>query len=455
MTGLLEPFESSCGVFLVLSAVLRTIREHALLRAGDRVLVGISGGPDSTALLHALVTLAPRLGIFVQAACVDHRLRPESTEEAREVVRRCHALGVDCAILCVDVAAVKKAHVSLQAAARDARLAALDGAAARSGCAKVALGHTVDDQAETVLFRIVRGTGLAGLAGIPYERGRFIRPLLDIRRTQILAYSHKRKLAYVSDPSNANRRFARSRIRHDILPLLAEENPRIVDALLGLAHEAQAGRGRAWRAALPSDLYLPGKTARVIERLVREAAGTRTVSVPSGEIVVTYGHVAFVPQAPSSEPAIAPEAIIEQPGTYRVLPPPAPGIDITATPHDSAGSFPKVFSALPCSGSAGQGPASRPRPCHESATFDRGKLDWPLRLRPIRPGDRMAPRDGRGSRKLSDLLIDAKIPRRERALLPVLCDALGVILFVPGLRPAQCGRPTDDTRDWLQVHVLR
>ena len=407
------------------------------------------------ALLHALVTLAPRLRVVVQAACVDHRLRPESAEEAREVVRRCRALSVDCEILPVDVAAAKKAHVSLQAAARDARLAALDTAAERSGCTRVALGHTVDDQAETVLFRIVRGTGLAGLAGIPYERDRFIRPLLDIRRTQILAYLHKRKLDYVSDPSNANRRFARSRIRHDILPLLARENPRVVDALLGLVQEAQAGPGRAWRADLPSDLYLPGQTVRVIERLVREAEGTRTVSVSSGEIVVTYGRVAFVPQAPSWKPDTVAEASIEQPGTYRLLPPPAPGISVTAASRDLDGNPSNGLPALPRSGSAGQSPASRPRPCHESAAFDRGRLDWPLRLRQIRPGDRMAPRDGRGSRKLSDLLIDAKIPRRERALLPVLCDALGTILFVPGLRPAECGRPTEHTRDWLQVHVLR
>jgi tRNA(Ile)-lysidine synthase len=422
----------------VLSVVLRTLREHGLVAVGDRVLVGISGGPDSTALLHALVTLAPRLRIFVQAACVDHRLRPESAEEALAVVRRCRALGVDCEVLSVDVAAAKKAHVSLQAAARDARLAALDAAAERAGCTRIALGHTVDDQAETVLFRIVRGTGLAGLAGIPYVRGRFIRPLLDIRRAQILAYLHKRKLDYVSDPSNANRRFARSRIRHDILPLLARENPRVVEALLGLAREVQAGPGRAWRSALPPDLYLPGQTVRVIERLVREAGGTRTVSVPDGEIVVTYGQVAFVPQAPIANPATAAETIIEQLGTYRVLPPPAPSIRLTAT-----------------SGFAGPSPGPLPQAGHEIAAFDRGKLGWPLRLRPIRPGDRMAPRGGRGSRKLSDLLIDAKIPRRERAVLPVLCDALGTVLFVPGLRPAECGRPTDKTRDLLQVHVLR
>jgi len=435
----------------VLSAVLRTIREHGLLAVGERVLVGISGGPDSTALLHAFVTLAPRLRVFVQAACVDHRLRPESAEEAREVVRRCRDLGVSCEIISVDVAAAKQAHVSLQAAARDARLAALDAAAERLGCTKVALGHTVDDQAETVLFRIVRGTGLAGLAGIPYERDRFIRPLLDVRRTQILAYLHKRKLGYVSDPSNANRRFARSRIRHDILPLLARENPRVVEALVGLARSAQAGPGRAWRADLPSNLYLPGQTVRVIERLVRQAGGTRTVSVSGGDIVVTYGHVAFVPQAPSTKPATAAESTIEQPGTYRLLPPPAPGIRLTA----SCDGLGKVAPSVPRSGSTGQSPALLSRSCHESVAFDRGKLAWPLCLRPIRAGDRLAPRDGRGSRKLSDLLIDSKIPRRERAMLPVLCDALGTILFVPGLRPAECGRPTEDTHDWLHVHVLR
>src|SRR3954447_12808889 len=183
----------------MLSTMLRTIKEHTLVAAGDRVLVAVSGGPDSTALLHGLLVLAPRLGLTLEAAVVDHGLRPESTAEAAEVLERCRAAGVGCAVLQVDVRAARGRHVSWQDAARRARLGALEGEARRLGCPRVALGHTADDQAETLLFRIVRGTGVVGLAGIPYQRDPFVRPLLDVRRREVLAYLRRRRLPFIED----------------------------------------------------------------------------------------------------------------------------------------------------------------------------------------------------------------------------------------------------------------
>lgn len=418
----------------MLSCVLRTIRERNLVVRGDRLLVAVSGGPDSTALLHGLAKVAPRLGITLMAACVDHGLRPESAGEAREVSRRCRNLGIACEILEVDVNRTRKAHVSVQEAARNARLAALEDAADRLGCTKIALGHTADDQAETVLFRIVRGTGLAGLAGIPYQRGRFIRPLLDVRRAEILVYLAKRKIAFFTDPSNANRRYARSRIRHDILPALARENPRVVDALLALAREAQQSGPGIWRKTLPAELYLPRPTVHTVERWMREGHGTRTMTVRNGELAVGYGKVSWIPGKPGQSLRAKPQAgedrLVQGAGRFRIFAPPAPGLEI----------------APACAG---------PWPGGNSACFDTAKLKWPLRARALRPGDRMAPRGGCGTRKLSDLLIDAKIPRPERAMLPALCDASGVILYVPGLRPSQAARPDETTREWIEVHVLR
>jgi tRNA(Ile)-lysidine synthase len=419
---------------VVLSCVLRTIRERNLVVRGDRLLVAVSGGPDSTALLHGLAKVAPRLGITLMAACVDHGLRPESAGEAREVSRRCRNLGIACEILEVDVNRARKAHVSTQEAARNARLAALEDAADRLGCTKIALGHTADDQAETVLFRIVRGTGLAGLAGIPYQRGRFIRPLLDARRAEILSYLAKRKIAFFTDPSNANRRYARSRIRHDILPALAGENPRVVDALLALAREAEQSGPGIWRKTLPSELYLPRPTVHAVDRWMREGNGTRTMTVRNGELAVGYGKVSWTPGKPGQSLRTKPQAgedqLVQGAGRFRIFEPPAFGLEITPA----------------CTG---------PWPGGNSACFDTVKLAWPLCARALRPGDRMAPRGGRGTRKLSDLLIDAKIPRQERSMLPALCDAAGVILYVPGLRPSQAARPDETTREWIAVHVLR
>jgi tRNA(Ile)-lysidine synthase len=337
-------------------------------------------------------------------------------------------------VLEVDVSRARTAHISGQEAARNVRLAALENAASQLGCTKIALGHTADDQAETVLFRIVRGTGVAGLAGIPYRRGSFIRPLLDVRRVQILAYLAKRKLAFVEDPSNANRRYARSRIRHDILPMLARENPRIAEALLDLAREAQGQGAGLWRQALPPELHLPRPAVHTVDRWMRDGHGTRTMSVRNGELSVRYGKVSWQQRTQGADlSAKAREAegrLVAGPGAYRTFDSPAPGLEISPA----------------CAGVA---------PGGNAACFDTTKVKWPLRVRSLLPGDRMAPRGGRGTRKLSDLLIDAKIPRQDRALLPVLCDASGAILYVPGLRPSQLGRPDETTQDWIDVHVLR
>src|SRR5678815_2977142 len=154
----------------MLSAVLATIAANDLLREGDRVVVAVSGGPDSMALRHVVWELRARLGLTLVVAAVDHGERAE-------------ALGLPFVAVAVDVAAERRGRrgASLQDAARDARLRALAALARAHGARRVALGHQADDQAETVLYRIVRGTGVAGLAGIPYARDVFIRPLLDER----------------------------------------------------------------------------------------------------------------------------------------------------------------------------------------------------------------------------------------------------------------------------------
>jgi len=415
----------------VLSQVLHTIREHTLLAAGERVLVGVSGGPDSTALLHALKQLASRLHIELVAATVDHGLRQESASEAALVAERCRALGVVCEILVVDVKAARHAHVSWQEAARNVRLSALQETAARLGCARVALGHTADDQAETVLFRIVRGTGIGGLAGIPYQRGIFIRPLLDVRRKGIVAFLAKRRVVFIEDPSNANRHYARVRIRLELLPLLARENPRVVEALLSLAQDARAIAERMPirdPLALPS---VPRRAAALIQRMATEGRGTRRVSVPQGEVVVSYGNVCFRPHVRQGSCPPSSEAVrVKVPGTYRL-------------PGRSEGSALKLEE--------GRAPAVPPS---GAAVFDATRIARPLQVRAWRAGERMRPRGGRGSRKVSDLLVDAKIPRELRRELPVLVAADGSILFVAGLRPSEIGRPQGGSDHWLSVRAV-
>ncbi len=367
----------------MLSAVLRTIAAHQLFARGDRVVVAVSGGPDSMAMLHVLWEARERLGIALEVAAVDHGLRPGAAGEVALVAERADALELPFWPIAVEVRR-ERGRASLQDAARRARLGALAALAARRGAQRVALGHHADDQAETVLFRIVRGTGLRGLAGIPYRRDPFVRPLLDVPRVEIERYLARRSIPFVTDPSNADPRFTRARIRHQILPLLAAENPRVRQALIGLA---RAARGEA---------------------------------------------------APRARPAAAGAELGPAPGPIEI---------------DRPGGYPWAGGTLRVSEVAGASGRSVPVP--GEAGFDADRLGWPLLVRARRDGDRMRPRGGSGSRKISDLMIDAKIERHSRALLPVVTSADGALLWVPGLRPAEVGRPSPATQRFLCFTFLQ
>jgi len=221
---------------MITATVRKTVRERALFSAGDHVLVGCSGGPDSTTLLHVLHRLRNELGITLCAASIDHGLRPESAEEVKQVGAFASALGLPFVARRVEVPAE---GASMQARAREARYQALREIAVLQSSNRIAVGHTQDDQAETVLARLLRGAGIRGLAGIEARRADdVVRPLLDCRRSEVLAYAEERGLSFVSDPSNHRRAFERARIRHELLPALRDEDPRVVEHLCALSDEA-------------------------------------------------------------------------------------------------------------------------------------------------------------------------------------------------------------------------
>jgi tRNA(Ile)-lysidine synthase len=410
----------------MLSRIERTIREHGLYDRGDRVLCAVSGGPDSMALLHALWELRERLDLTLAVATVDHGLRPEARAEAELVAARARDLDVEWRLLAVDVRAARasssSSSSSWQDVARRLRLAALEAHARAIGAQKIALGHQADDQEETILFRILRGTGVRGLAGIPYRRGMLVRPLLDLGRAQILTYLRRRSIPFVEDPSNRDARFARARLRHQILPALRAENPRLGEALRALgADAARLTSGAAVPEAAQDGPPLSRRAAAVVERLRRARGGTRRVDVAGAEVEISYGQVSWRPGRAAAPAEPLPAALtILAPGDYGW----------------AGGAWVAIREGEPVEG---------------AASFDAELLSRPLRLRPPRPGDRMRPRGGRGSRKLSDLLIDAKVARPLRRLLPVLTTVDDEILFVPGLRPAELARPRAATRRWLSV----
>jgi tRNA(Ile)-lysidine synthase len=200
------------------------------------VLVACSGGPDSQVLLHVLWNLREVHGCEVVAASVDHGLRPGAAAEIALVEELAAGLGVPFEVLKVQV----PRGPSLQAQARKARYEALSICAGRRNAERIAVGHTLDDQAETALSRLLRGASLEGLRGIvPRRADGVVRPLIDVRREAVLRHAREHALPYAQDPSNLDERFLRVRVRRTILPLLEAENPRLAEQLAALSEDVR------------------------------------------------------------------------------------------------------------------------------------------------------------------------------------------------------------------------
>ncbi len=256
---------------MVTSTVRRTLRERVLVEAGDHVLIACSGGPDSTVLLHVLHRLRADTGITVCAASIDHALRAESASEVAQVGDFADALGVPFRSARIEVL---DEGASIQARARELRYRALHEIARKMKATRIAVGHTQDDQAETVLSRMLRGAGLRGLSGIEARRADgVIRPLFDCRRADVLAYAQQRGLPFIEDPSNHKRGYERVRIRHEVMPTLLREDPRVVEHLCAIGDEA-AELNAALDAEVP-ELPAPGDRSFAVDRVARLAPPMR------------------------------------------------------------------------------------------------------------------------------------------------------------------------------------
>src|SRR5579859_4312953 len=214
------------------------LRDHRLVPRGSTVLVAVSGGPDSMALLHVLALLRARLAFGLFAHGVDHGLREAAGAELDLAERFAGALDVPFGRTRVAVAA----GGNLQARARAARWEALRSAAARVGADRIATGHHADDRAETMLIRILRGTGPWGLAVLPPHEGDRIRPFIRARRTDVHAHVSRHRIPHAIDPSNRDPRFLRTRVRSEALPALERLSPRVVEHFCRLADDLAHSR---------------------------------------------------------------------------------------------------------------------------------------------------------------------------------------------------------------------
>lgn len=441
-----------------------------LFAPGDRVLVAVSGGPDSLCLMHILWTERERRGLGeVEAAHLDHGLRgDESAGESAWVAAWCQERGIPCHVGRADVASLARERKrSKQEAARAARYAFLEETAAHRGANKIATGHTQDDQVETVLMNVLRGTGLDGLRGIPARRGPFVRPLLDVSRTEIEAYCTANGLEPRRDPSNlSSDAYTRNRVRLELLPQLARDyNPVVAGALLRLSNiarrdldylQTQADTALAEvtqeRSAFRLVLDRPALTG-LHPALLRHVLRSALSSLRGTGEGLTYSHIEQVCQAVA---APAPHAFgLNLPCPFCTVH--IAGATLTLTLASLSVPFAAVSVPLPVPGTAMLSDTDW-TVCASFDAFPEGiMLDADaistktLTLRNWRQGDRIDPL-GMGGRhkKISDIFTDAKVPQVERGRVPIVADAGGIV-WVVGHCISERAKVTPETKRRLYL----
>lgn len=436
------------------------------IRRDTLVMVALSGGPDSVALLQAMLALRERFGYRVVAAHLNHGIRAAESDRDEAFVRElCARLGVE---LIVERASGLHSASNLEERARETRHRFLNAAADRIGADFIALAHHADDQAETVMMRILRGAGAAGL-GAMNERGpgRIVRPMLTVTRAEVMSYLSAIGARFVIDSSNESRSILRNRIRAELLPMLEREfAPGIGARLAELAGEMRAlddfvmeaarreivseidsmTRGDALDLARFATMH-PALQVAVLRRFLMDRIGTLRrigrVHIEDLRRLCLDGPPNGTLNLPGGIQAVREYAILR---IARIRPEQAPfmvrlnSVGVTEIP---AAGF--VFDSSVISARR----AEQPRDKFE-ALFDAETVNGGLTVRNYRPGDRIWPIGMTGHRKLKDVFIDAKLPQSKRLSFPVV-ELEGAIAWLPGMVRGQVALVTEATQSVVRV----
>lgn len=465
---------------MLLTKLKNVITEKGLLKKGEKVLVGVSGGVDSLALLDALHQLSHKEDWQVFAAHLDHKFRgKESAEDAEYVQEFCRKRGIPCRAEARNVPQwIAENQANPQEAARQVRFSFFHEVAAQWAIPKLALAHHANDQAETILMRVLRGTGIEGIAGIPVARqeGRLtiIRPFLSFTKRELEKYCEQSGIIPRTDSSNFKRSYHRNFLRLEVIPWLEKEvNPSVQDALNQLGMIAREENDyleqicremleRIMKSKQENKIVIKGKLfltshlalqrrmiKLIFSYLVKEQGnlgfvhidsilewmrlgrnGTR-LELPQGiDVRKEYDEVTFMTRKTQEVQADAYSYIMEVPGRTYIK---------------------EIQAWLNANIMTGKQEFIQPE-SEQMAVFDLAQIQGELSIRSRQPGDRITPIGMEGSKKVKDILIDQKIPRGMRDGVPIIADREG-ILWLPGIRRSNRALVTDDTKQQLVLQL--
>ncbi len=451
-----------------------TVLRNNMIPRDSGIVVAVSGGPDSMALVHVLHALRREFPCRITAAHLDHGLRAESAEESRFVVDMCGSLGVPTITERVEVRdRAEKWGISIEEAGRRARYGFFESVRLSAGAEVIATAHHKDDALETFFLRILRGSSLSGLGGIPPVRGRVVRPFVEITRAEIMDFVEQKEIPHVTDPTNLLADTDRNFVRNRILPVIEERFPgfraplertvaliaqdqdfldRSADELrdltvhetddgpqlaippLARAHPALSSRVlvKALYAISGPHIRWNRKHVESIVDLIQSDNPSGSIDLPAGIRAVREYDRLSLSVGPCSQPARPFRYVVSGPGMVKI-----PEAEMTLCfqfcrrgPH-----FPPEIGAV------------------SKAYFDASELPFPLIVRSPEPGDRFRPWGMEGTRKLKDFFIDAKVPVRKRSS-SVLLAREDEILWVVGHRRAAKAPVLDHTERVLEVSIL-
>lgn len=463
----------------MIKKTLETINSHNLISRGDKIIIGVSGGPDSVCLLHLLNSLKEKLGIILHAVHLNHMLRDEEAQKDEEYVAMlCGNLRIPLDIEHSDIRAVSTDKgISLEEAGREERYRLFEAAAEASGASKIAVAHNRNDQAETVLMRIIRGSGIDGLKGMDYKRGKIIRPLLDIKRDEIEKYCRFNDLKPRTDSSNLEKIYTRNKIRLDLIPhidglfnsdiieslcrmafLLKEDNDYIENCVNRIYNQyiKKGGKGEILLDAEKLSNSHDALKNRIIRNALKELKGDlkgienihisdianlahegrtgSTICLPEGiRVRKSYGVIKLFYESSIEKSQFCIEISI--PGITR-----SDGYEVSL----HAEVIEKVNAA-----SQYANPDGSP-----VQFFDYDCTGLGINIRNRRDGDSFKPLKSNGTKKLKEYFIDEKVPREERAFIPLVARG-SEIVWIVGFKISDKFKVTDNTKLVLKLQYIK